>query len=67
MEKEFQNIYDEIVDLMENAISESAHPYRTFSLASVDDKSPKVRTVVLRDFSKKITILSSILIYVVPN
>ena len=53
MEKEFQNIYDEIVDLMENAISESAHPYRTFSLASVDDKSPKVRTVVLRDFSKK--------------
>ena len=53
MEKEFQNIYNEIVDLMENAISESAHPYRTFSLASVDDKSPKVRTVVLRDFSKK--------------
>ena len=53
MEKEFHNIYNEIVDLMENAISESAHPYRTFSLASVDDKSPKVRTVVLRDFSKQ--------------
>jgi|TARA_B100001093_G_scaffold487788_1_gene524361 hypothetical protein len=53
MEKEFQNIYDEIVGLMQDAISESSHAYRTFSLASVDDKSPKVRTVVLRDFNKK--------------
>jgi len=53
MKKEFQNIYNEIVGLMQDAISESSHSYRTFSLASVDDKFPKVRTVVLRDFCTK--------------
>lgn len=53
MEKEFQNIYDEIVDLMKSALNDSSHTYRTFSFASIDEKSPKVRTVVLRSFSIK--------------
>ena len=36
---------------MIDALKNSAHPFRTFSLASIDDKMPSLRTVVLRDFS----------------
>ena len=36
---------------MSEALTNSAHPYRTFSLATVDEKMPNLRTVVLRDFS----------------
>jgi len=37
--------------LMSEALKYSGHPYRTFSLATVDDRMPNLRTVVLRDFS----------------
>lgn len=53
MKKEFQSIYDEIAELMGSALDDSAHSYRTFSFASIEEKYPKVRTVVLRDFSKE--------------
>ena len=49
--KEFQEIYKKIDDLMSEALKNSSHPYRTFSLATVDEKMPSLRTVVLRDFS----------------
>tara|TARA_B100001173_G_scaffold116799_1_gene101217 strand:+ start:63 stop:659 length:597 start_codon:yes stop_codon:yes gene_type:complete len=49
--KEFQEIYEKIEQLARDALKNSAHPYRTFSLATIDDKMPSVRTVVLRDFS----------------
>ena len=49
--KEFQEIYKKIDDLMSEALKDSSHPYRTFSLATVDEKMPSLRTVVLRDFS----------------
>ena len=49
--KEFQEIYKKIDDLMSEALKDSSHPYRTFSLATVDEKTPSLRTVVLRDFS----------------
>ena len=51
LKKEFQEIYEKIEQSMNDALKNSAHPYRTFSLATVDDKMPSVRTVVLRDFS----------------
>lgn len=51
LKKEFREIYEKIESLMSEALKNSAHPYRTFSLASIDDKIPSLRTVVLRDFS----------------
>ena len=51
LKKEFQEIYEKIEQSMSGALKNSAHPYRTFSLATIDDKTPSVRTVVLRDFS----------------
>ena len=51
LKSEFQKIYDDIKLLMEKALKNSDHPYRTFSLASLDKKVPKLRTVVLREFS----------------
>ena len=51
LNKEFQEICEKIEQLMINALKNSAHPFRTFSLASIDDKMPSLRTVVLRDFS----------------
>ena len=36
---------------MSQALRNSAHPYRTFTLATIDEKMPSLRTVVLRDFS----------------
>ena len=36
---------------MSQALKNSVHPYRTFSLATIDEKMPSLRTVVLRDFS----------------
>ena len=49
--REFQEIYNNVELMMGEALTNSAHPYRTFSLASVDDKFPNLRTVVLRKFS----------------
>ena len=49
--KEFKEIYEKIESLMSEALKDSAHPYRTFSLATIDEKMPNLRTVVLRDFS----------------
>ncbi len=51
LKKEFKEIYEKIESLMSQALKNSAHPYRTFSLASIDEKMPSLRTVVLRDFS----------------
>ena len=51
LNKEFQEIYEKIEESMIDALKNSAHPFRTFSLASIDDKMPSLRTVVLRDFS----------------
>ena len=51
LKNEFKEIYEKIEQSMSNALKNSAHPYRTFSLASLDDKMPSLRTVVLRDFS----------------
>ena len=51
LNKEFQEICVKIEELMINALKNSAHSFRTFSLASIDDKMPSLRTVVLRDFS----------------
>tara|TARA_Y100001970_G_scaffold90089_1_gene113539 strand:- start:21 stop:617 length:597 start_codon:yes stop_codon:yes gene_type:complete len=51
LKSEFQKIYDDIKLLMEKALENSNHPYRTFSLASLDEKAPNLRTVVLREFS----------------
>ena len=51
LKREFQEIYSKIKLLMKNALKSSAHPYRTFSLATIDEKTPSMRTVVLRDFS----------------
>ena len=51
LKKEFKEIYEKIENLMSEALKDSAHPYRTFSLATVDEKMPNLRTVVLRDFS----------------
>ena len=51
LNKEFQEIYEKIEELMIDALKNSAHPFRTFSLASIDEKMPSLRTVVLRDFS----------------
>ena len=51
LNKEFQEICEKIEELMINALKNSAHSFRTFSLASIDDKMPSLRTVVLRDFS----------------
>ena len=39
--KEFQEIYRKIDDLMSEALKDSSHPYRTFSLATVDEKMPE--------------------------
>jgi len=51
LKKEFKEIKEKIESLMFEALEDSAHPYRTFSLATVDEKMPNLRTVVLRDFS----------------
>ena len=51
MKKEFIEIYETIDSLMSEALKNSSHPYRTFSLATIDGKIPSLRTVVLRDFS----------------
>ena len=51
LKKEFKEIYEKIESLMSEALKNSAHPYRTFSLATIDEKMPSLRTVVLRDFS----------------
>jgi len=51
IKKQFQEIYEKIDQSMIEALKNSAHPYRTFSLANVEGKMPSVRTVVLRDFS----------------
>ena len=51
MKKEFKEIYEKIESLMSEALKDSAHPYRTFSLATNDEKMPNLRTDVLRDFS----------------
>ena len=51
LKNEFKEIYEKIEQSMSNALKNSAHPYRTFSLASLDDKMPSLRTVVLRNFS----------------
>ncbi len=51
LKKEFKEIYKKIESLMSQALKNSAHPYRTFSLATIDEKMPSLRTVVLRDFS----------------
>jgi pyridoxamine 5'-phosphate oxidase len=51
LKKEFIEIYETIDSLMSEALKNSSHPYRTFSLASIDGKIPSLRTVVLRDFS----------------
>ena len=51
LNKNFKEIYIEIESLMSEALKNSSHPYRTFSLATVDEKVPNLRTVVLRDFS----------------
>ena len=51
LKREFQEIYGKINLLMKKALENSAHPYRTFSLASLDKEMPKLRTVVLREFS----------------
>ena len=51
LNREFQEIYNNVELMMGEALTNSAHPYRTFSLASVDDKFPNLRTVVLRKFS----------------
>ena len=51
LNKEFQEIYKNIELMMDEALKNSAHPYRTFSLASLEGKSPNLRTVVLREFS----------------
>ena len=51
MKKKFIEIYETIDSLMSEALKNSSHPYRTFSLASIDGKIPSLRTVVLRDFS----------------
>ena len=58
LKKEFKEIYEKIESLMSEALKNSAHPYRTFSLATIDEKMPSLRTVVLRDFSlEKITLI----------
>ena len=51
LKKEFKEIYEKIESLMSEALKNSAHPYRIFSLATVDERMPSLRTVVLRDFS----------------
>ena len=51
LNKEFQEIYKNIELMMDEALKNSAHPYRTFSLSSLEGKSPNLRTVVLREFS----------------
>tara|TARA_Y100000748_G_C15379436_1_gene443085 strand:- start:304 stop:900 length:597 start_codon:yes stop_codon:yes gene_type:complete len=51
LNSEFHEIYNNVKLLMEKALENSSHPYRTFSLASINDKTPNLRTVVLRDFS----------------
>tara|TARA_Y100000739_G_scaffold179643_1_gene157702 strand:- start:4215 stop:4811 length:597 start_codon:yes stop_codon:yes gene_type:complete len=51
LNKEFQEIYKKIEESMLEALKNSAHPFRTFSLASTDEKIPSLRTVVLREFS----------------
>ena len=51
LKNEFKEIYEKIEQSMSNALKNSAHPYRTFSLASLEEKMPSLRTVVLRDFS----------------
>tara|TARA_B100001173_G_scaffold201129_1_gene173419 strand:+ start:55 stop:336 length:282 start_codon:yes stop_codon:yes gene_type:complete len=51
LNKEFQEIYKKIEESMLEALKNSAHPFRTFSLASTDEKIPSLRTVVIREFS----------------
>jgi len=51
LKREFQEIYGMIKLLMKEALKSSAHHYRTFSLASLNEEMPNVRTVVLREFS----------------
>ena len=51
LKKEFKEIYKKIESLMSESLKDSSHPYRTFSLASIDEKMPNLRTVVIRDFS----------------
>jgi len=51
LKREFKEIYKKIESLMSESLKDSSHPYRTFSLASIDEKMPNLRTVVLRDFS----------------
>ncbi len=51
LKKKFKEIYEKIESLMSEALKNSAHPYRIFSLASIDGKMPSLRTVVFGDFS----------------
>ena len=51
IKKEFKEIFKKIESLMFEALKDSSHAYRTFSLATIDKNMPKLRTVVLRDFS----------------
>ena len=51
LKREFKEIYKKIENLMFEALKDSSHPYRIFSLATIDKNMPNLRTVVLRDFS----------------
>jgi pyridoxamine 5'-phosphate oxidase len=48
---EINNIYQKELEYLEDGIKNSTNPYHTFTLSSLNGKSPESRTVVLRGVS----------------
>ena len=46
-------ILEEEINDLHSAIKDAAHEYHLFTIATIDDKTPGIRTVVLRDFDIK--------------
>ena len=44
LKKEFKEIYEKIESLMSEALKDSAHPYRTFSLATIDEEVQRLNS-----------------------
>ena len=46
-------IFKEELNDLHSAVKDAGHDYHLFTIATVNDKTPEIRTVVLRDFNIK--------------
>ena len=46
-------IFKEELNDLHSAVKDAGHDYHLFTIATVNDKIPEIRTVVLRDFNIK--------------